>query len=103
MAVNPRPTFVPQKAYLNPAFESYKLVTDTLQLEELARFDSNEPEIGRVLNQDSESRLGWREAKSKANHNFLCMAIDEDQAAWLDTEGGFWLASWTGDEVCLLC
>lgn len=90
----PDDDFEPNKALLNPFFESYRLESDVLDLQEVATFRAAAP-IGRVLQGgDGESRLGWREAKSRAAWNHLCVSTDAKEAAWIDQEAVVWLCSW---------
>ena len=98
----PEDDFEPTKALLNPFFESYRLESDVLDLQEVATFKAAAAPICRVLQGgDGESRLGWREAKSRAAWNHLCVSTDAREAAWIDQEAVVWLCSWD-DKVHLL-
>ena len=99
----PEKHFEPIKSLLNPFFESYKLQSDVLSIEEQVVFKKEIAPIGRVLSGgDSEARLGWREAKSRAAWNHLTVSLDAKEAAFIDQDAVVWLAKWSSN-VSISC
>lgn len=100
-----RSAWAPDRALTNAKFEGYKLSFDedvepalggNLVDRGLRHIQLNGQTAlpGRSLRGGSDSRLGYKQARNRARWNHLSPGR-EQEAAWMDSEGSFWMIDLT--------